>query len=114
MGKWFNWADTPKNLKEIFEKSIEQYGVVKICTILDGTSKSGCSSHISAFVPLNTVDGTTKVKYVSNICIAREKYMAGGGMDMGFKLAYDLFCSAYGSGSSKGREYQKYLEQSWV
>lgn len=116
MSKWCNYsmADTKEGLaelKKIFDKSIEQCGEVRIITRLDHVARSGMSRHITAFVPLIIEDETTKVKYAENICIAREKYIGGCGMDMGFELAYVMFTSVY---SSSERPYQKYLRQSWL
>ena len=108
MSKWQNWEMTATDsLKRIFEKSIEQSGKVRIYTFLHTVSQSGATRYISAYVPIIS-DGKAEL-----FCIAREKRCSGGGMDMGFNLAYNLFLSAYDI-DDKTRQYQDYLEHSWM
>lgn len=108
MSKWVNWQQEDKeSLKSTFEKSIEQSGKVRIYTFLHSVSQSGMTRYISAYVPL-VVNGVAQL-----VCVAREKRCNGCGMDMGFNLAYNLFHSVYEYGQ-KGREYQTYLNHSWM
>lgn len=105
---WVNWQKSDKeSLKSTFEKSIAQSGKVRIFTFLHTVSSSGATRYISAYVPL-VVDGKAQL-----VCIAREKRCHGGGMDMGFNLAYNLFLTAYDI-DDKTRQYQDYLEQTWM
>lgn len=108
MGNWVNWQQENKeSLKITFEKSIKQSGKVRIYTFLHTVSQSGVTRYISAYVPL-VVDGKAQL-----VCVAREKRCGGGGMDMGFNLAYNLFLSAYDI-DDKTRQYQDYLEHTWM
>lgn len=114
---WSNWdmleADGGKQrLKEIFLRSIEQSGRVKIYTVLDSVSSSGMSRHISAFVPVILKDSKGK-EYPDMCCIARERYVSGCGMDMGFHLAYSLYCQSDINEDGK-HPYQDYLSHSWL
>ena len=107
MGKWLNYVCKTEYLKEYFEESIKLHGKVKIKGVLEHVSESGMMRYISLFMPLLTDDGKPTI-----ICLAREKKVTGCGMDMGFALAYDLFCEVYGS--DEARPYQKYLDFSWL
>ena len=114
---WSNWdmlqaSDGEKRLKEIFLRSIEQSGHVKIYTVLDGCSSSGMSRHISAFVPVILKDSKGK-EYPDICCIARERFVSGCGMDMGFHLAYSLYCQS-GINDDNKHPYQDYLSHSWL
>lgn len=104
---WSNWEMSTEGLKEVFEKSIKQSGTVRIFTVLNHVSSSGMTRHISAYVPLIGDDGKP---YIA--CIARERYVSGCGMDMGFHLAYNMFMSVYHSDES--HPYQDYLSHSWL
>ncbi len=114
---WSNWDmleadDGQQRLKDIFLRSIEQSGCVKIYTVLDSVSSSGMSRHISAFVPVILKDSNGK-EYPDMCCIAREKYVSGCGMDMGFHLAYSLYCQS-GINDANKHPYQDYLSHSWL
>ncbi len=104
---WSNWEMSTEKLKEVFEKSIKQSGTVRIFTVLNHVSSSGMTRHISAYVPLIGDDGKP---YIA--CIARERYVSGCGMDMGFHLAYSMFMSVYHDDES--HPYQDYLSHSWL
>ena len=104
---WSNWEMSTEGLKEVFEKSIKQSGTVKIFTVLNHVSSSGMTRHISAYVPLIGDDGKP---YIA--CIARERYVSGCGMDMGFHLAYSMFMSVYHDDES--HPYQDYMSHSWL
>lgn len=107
--KWANWIHEADNdLKEIFERSIRQCGEVQIVTVLHTVNAAGDVRYISAFVPLmNEHKGRPEIR-----CIAREARVYGGGMDMGYSLAYDIFMSVYHG--NKERPYQEYLAHSWL
>lgn len=114
---WSNWDmcqadDGEKRLREIFLRSIEQSGRVKIYTVLDSVSSSGMSRHISAFVPVILKDSKGK-EYPDMCCIARERSVSGCGMDMGFHLAYSLYCES-GIDDDNEHPYQDYLSHSWL
>lgn len=104
---WSNWEMSTEGLKEVFEKSIKQSGTVRIFTVLNHVSSSGMTRHISAYVPLIGNDGKP---YIA--CIARERYVSGCGMDMGFHLAYSMFMSVYHDDES--HPYQDYMSHSWL
>ena len=104
---WSNWEMSTEGLKEVFEKSIKQSGTVRIFTVLNHVSSSGMSRHISAYVPLIGDDGKP---YIA--CIARERYVSGCGMDMGFHLAYSMFMSVYHDDES--HPYQDHMSHSWL
>lgn len=104
---WSNWEMSTEGLKEVFEKSIKQSGTVRIFTVLNHVSSSGMSRHISAYVPLIGDDGKP---YIA--CIARERYVSGCGMDMGFHLAYSMFMSVYHDDES--HPYQDFMSHSWL
>lgn len=119
--KWSNWVhDTDDDLREIFERSIKQCGKVQIVTVLHTVNTKGDVRYISAFVPVikyeeyydekNNVQRRPKGAEI--VCIAREARMYGGGMDMGFELAYDIFMNVYHG--DKDRPYQTYLAHSWL
>ena len=105
---WSNWEMGTEGLKEVFEKSIKQSGTVRIFTVLNHVSSSGMSRHISAYVPLIGNDGKP---YIA--CIARERYVSGCGMDMGFHLAYSLYCQS-GINDDNKHPYQDCLSHSWL
>ena len=73
---------------------------VKIYAVLDHVSRSGMLRKISLFI----------VKENEPICILRESKVTGCGMDMGFHLAYQVYCQTYGFDSN----YQKNLEFHWM
>ena len=120
MSKWSNWQMSEDSLKEVFEKSIEQSGKVRIYTVLNHVSSSGMTRYISAFVPViqyeEYYDDKNHVQQMPDkadiVCIAREKRVGGCGMDMGFHLAYSMFMSVYGD--DKSYPYQDYLSHSWL
>lgn len=107
--KWANWMhEGDEYLKELFEESIKQCGEVQIVTVLNSCNAQGDVRHISAFVPVkNEYNGRAEAR-----CIAREVRLEGGGMDMGYSLAYDMYMSVYHG--DKERPYQKYLRHSWL
>ena len=104
---WSNWEMSTEGLKEVFEKSIKQSGTVKIYTVLNHVSSSGMTRYISAFVPVIGDDGKPCIT-----CIARERKVGGCGMDMGFHLAYSLYCQS-GINDDNKHPYQDYLSHSW-
>lgn len=108
MGKYMNWQMGSDYLKNYFEDSIKQCGKVRILTVLNHVSSSGMTRYISAYIPI-IVDGHADV-----VCIAREKKVTGCGSDMGFQLAYSLYCSVYGFNAIKDMPYQDYLSHSWM
>lgn len=115
--RWSNWwmldaNDGEKQLKELFEEVIEQAGEVRIYTVLDSCSASGMSRHISAFVPVIRKTGDGK-QYADLRCIAREKFISGCGMDMGFHLAYSLYVQS-GINDDNKHPYQSCLRHSWL
>lgn len=107
MSKWLNWKADKDYLRKMFDKSIDIYGTVKILTVLDHVSASGMTHVVSAYI--NIIQEGKPVM----ITIAKEVSVGGCGMDMGFNLAYNMFCSVYGC-SNPERPYQKYLDQSWL
>lgn len=93
MKKWCNWSAGAEELRRVFDMCKAQNdGKVRIYTVLHHVSSSGMSRVISAFVPV-VRDGHAEIA-----CVAREKRVSGCGMDMGFHLAYTLFCEAYSGG----------------
>ena len=115
--RYSNWdmtqsEDGIKRLKDIFLRSIEQSGRVRIYTVLDQRSSSGMSRHISAFVPVILKDSNGK-EYPDMCCIARERYVLGCGMDMGFHLAYTLYLKS-GINDDNQHPYQACLQHSWL
>ena len=121
MSKWSNWEMGTEGLKKVFEKSIKQSGTVKIYTVLNYVSSSGMTRYISAYVPVIVYEEyrdekTGLVKRIPKradiVCIARERYVSGCGMDMGFHLAYSMFMSVYYDDES--HPYQDYLSHSWL
>lgn len=106
MARYCNWRMSTEQLKEVFNKSIEQSDTVRIFTVLNYVSSSGMTRYISAYVPVIGDDGKP---YIT--CIARERKVGGCGMDMGFHLAYNMFLEA---GMDEKYPYQNYLSHSWL
>ena len=104
--QWSNWQMSTEQLKEVFNKSIEQSGTVRIFTVLNHVSSTGMTRYISAYVPVIGDDGKP---YIT--CIAREIKVGGCGMDMGFHLAYNMFLEA---DMDEKYPYQNYLSHSWL
>lgn len=109
---WCNWCADDDFIRRTFDKSIEQAGTARVFTVLDHVSSSGMERRISAFVPVISTRPDGK-PYVDIVCLARELKVRGCGMDMGFHLAYSMFCRAYGC-SNKDRPYQEYLHHEWL
>lgn len=115
--RWSNWwilesDDGAERLKKLFEEVLKQSGEVRIYTVLDGCSSSGMSRHISAFVPVIRTDGNGR-QYADFNCIAREKFISGCGMDMGFELAYLLWQSS-GIDEDGKHHYAEKMRHSWL
>lgn len=101
--RWCNWSADAGQLRKVFDEcKAQNKGDVRIYTVLDHVSSSGMMRVISAFVPV-VRDGHAEIA-----CVAREKEVSGCGMDMGFHLAYNLFCEAYG-----GTDYNC-LQHQWL
>ena len=115
--RWSNWdmlesENGAERLKKIFQDVIDRSGEVRIYTVLDQCSASGMSRHISAFVPVINVTPEGK-EYADMCCIARERYVSGCGMDMGFHLAYSLYLGS-GIDDDNKHPYQNCLRHSWL
>lgn len=110
MRRWRNFRMTGDSLRRMLDKAKADSGngTVRIYTVLDHVSQSGMTRYISAFVPVmsKSHDGKT---YPDFACIARECRVGGCGMDMGFHLAYGMFCEAYPDG-----DYCAELSHSWL
>lgn len=110
MGKrWCDWQMDDEALRRCFDRSRKAFpdGKLRIYTVLDHVSQSGMTRHISAFVPvMNSCNGK---EYPDICCVAREKKVGGCGMDMGFHLAYTMFCRAYPDG-----DYAVEMNHSWL
>lgn len=103
MKRWCNWSAGAEELRRVFDMCKAQNdGEVRIYSVLNHVSASGMSRVISAFVPV-VRDGHAEIA-----CVAREKRVPGCGMDMGFHLAYNLYCEAYG-----GTDYSN-LRHQWL
>jgi hypothetical protein len=98
-----------KDLRQAAER-IRSYGAdkadkVRIYTTCSHVSRSGMMRHISAFVMVDNAP----------VCIARGVRVSGCGMDMGFHLAYCIYCTLfpYNTPEGKAKPYQEYLQHQW-
>ena len=100
--KEFDYKNAAKNLKLVFGDELSE--PIKIYTICSHVSKSGMSRDIKAFVIRN--NETVSLGFGR---------VGGCGMDMGFHVAYNIFCTAYDGFREKGKyRYQEFLKHSWV
>ncbi len=96
--------------KRIRELGLDKGDVVHIYTVLNHVSMSGMMRKISAYV----------MHKGEPHCIAYQVRVSGCGMDMGFHLAYSIYCYLYpynpapGQLGQKDRPYQKHLRHSWL
>lgn len=106
MANFANWRMEGDELREAFESSITVHGLVRVNAFLDAMTSDSCR-YITLVLPLLDADGKP-----FNRVIAREAKVTGGGMDMSFALAYEMYRGIYKNDPS--RPYQKYLDVHWI
>jgi hypothetical protein len=79
---------------------------VRIYTSMSHVSRSGMMRTMSAFVMVDNWP----------VCIARDVRVSGCGMDMGFHLAYSIYCTLFPHNTPEGKAmpYQEHLVHAWL
>jgi hypothetical protein len=104
--KWDETIDNAAQRLREFYPYPRKSGSVRIYTVLNHVSRSGMFRKISAFIIIKN----------NPVCLAYRAPVSGCGMDMGFHLAYVIYCAAYGPYNKKkpGPPYQDFLRHSWL
>lgn len=96
----FDYKKAAENLKRIINHEFGNNSFVKlpIWTVLESCSSSGMTRVIKAYFIVKSTP----------ICIGRGR-VKGCGMDMGFHVAYEIFCTAFPE-----LPYQEFLFHGWL
>ena len=87
------------------ELGAKRWKMIRFRTVLNHVSRSGMSRRITLYV--ETKDSLR--------CIAREASVTGCGMDMGFHLAYTVYCRLFPYVKGKQQKpYQEHMKHDWL